>query len=89
MNDTAHEVVPGMYRHFKGGLYEVLEVATHSETLEKLVVYRHADGTDNGLWVRPLGMFSEVIERDGKTPRRFTRVEEEGGKETGTASARP
>ena len=46
----------GRYRHYKGKEYVVLGVASHSETLEKLVVYR-ADYGDRGLWVRPLAMF--------------------------------
>jgi hypothetical protein len=62
----------GIYRHFKGQLYEVLELARHSETDEEYVVYRALYG-ERGVWVRPLAMFDEVIERDGKTLRRFAR----------------
>ena len=47
---------PGRYRHYKGGEYEVLGVATHSETEASLVVYRPLYG-ERGLWVRPLAMF--------------------------------
>ena len=50
----------GIYRHYKGNLYEVLEIAKHSETEEELVVYRALYG-DYGVWVRPLGMFTETI----------------------------
>lgn len=64
-----------MYRHFKGGLYEVLDLAVHSETLEEMVVYRHLDGDDARLWVRPATMFSDTLERDGTIIRRFTSVE--------------
>ncbi len=69
------EIAPGRYRHFKGNEYEVLGVAKHSETLEELVVYRALYG-ERGLWVRPAAMFCETVERDGKTYRRFTRIEE-------------
>ena len=66
---------PGRYRHFKGKDYEVLGVARHSETEEELVVYRALYG-DFGLWVRPVSMWNETVERDGKTFRRFTYIGE-------------
>ena len=66
---------PGRYRHFKGGEYEVLGVARHSEGLEDMVVYRPLYN-DSGLWVRPLSMFTETVERDGKTQTRFTFLDE-------------
>ena len=65
----------GRYRHFKGKEYEVLSVARHSETEEELVVYRALYG-DFGLWVRPVSMWNETVERDGKTFRRFTYIGE-------------
>ena len=65
----------GRYRHFKGGEYEVLGVARHSEGLEDMVVYRPLYN-DTGLWVRPLSMFTETVERDGKTHARFTFLDE-------------
>lgn len=68
-------IKPGRYRHFKGKEYEVLGVARHSETEEKLVVYRALYG-DFGLWVRPVSMWNETVERDGKTFRRFTYIGE-------------
>lgn len=68
-------IKPGRYRHFKGKEYEVLGVARHSETEEELVVYRALYG-DFGLWVRPVSMWNETIERDGKTFRRFTYIGE-------------
>ena len=68
-------IKPGRYRHFKGKEYEVLGVARHSETEEELVVYRALYG-DFGLWVRPVSMWNETVERDGKTFRRFTSIGE-------------
>ncbi len=68
-------IKPGRYRHFKGKEYEVLGVARHSETEEELVVYRALYG-DFGLWVRPVSMWNETVERDGKTFRRFTYIDE-------------
>lgn len=60
----------GIYRHYKGNLYELLEVATHSETRERLVVYRALYG-EYGVWVRPLSMFTENVHRDGILVPRF------------------
>ena len=60
----------GKYRHFKGNEYEVLGTATHSETLEELVVYRALYG-EGKLWVRPVSMWNETLEKDGKTVKRF------------------
>ncbi len=68
-------IKPGRYRHFKGKEYEVLGVARHSETEGELVVYRALYG-DFGLWVRPVSMWNETVERDGKTFRRFTYIGE-------------
>ena len=68
-------IKPGRYRHFKGKEYEVLGVARHSETEEELVVYRARYG-DFSLWVRPVSMWNETVERDGKTFRRFTYIGE-------------
>lgn len=64
----------GIYRHYKGNLYQVIEVATHSETQEQLVVYRTLYG-DYSMWVRPLEMFEESIQVDGQEVARFTFVE--------------
>ena len=69
------EIKPGKYRHFKGNEYEVIGTARHSETEEELVVYRALYG-EGGLWVRPASMWNETVERDGKTFRRFTLVNE-------------
>lgn len=64
------ELRPGKYRHFKGNEYELLYVARHSETLEPMVVYRALYG-ERGVWVRPASMWTETVERDGKTCVRF------------------
>ena len=68
------EIRPGKYRHFKGGLYEVIGIARHSETGEEMVVYRALYG-ERGLWVRPARMWNETVERGGLSYRRFTPVE--------------
>jgi len=60
----------GRYRHYKGGEYEVLGVARHSETLEPVVVYRPLYN-ESGLWVRPLAMFREQVEVNGQLQPRF------------------
>ena len=62
---------PGVYRHFKGNLYELIGVATHSETLEPMVVYRQLYG------VRPAAMWTERVERDGYAGPRFAYVGED------------
>jgi cyclomaltodextrinase / maltogenic alpha-amylase / neopullulanase len=68
--DVASNLRKGVYRHFKGNLYELVEQAIHSETLEEYVVYRALYG-ERGIWVRPLSMFIEQIERDGRSIPRF------------------
>ena len=65
----------GRYRHFKDGEYEVIGVAIHSETGEKMVVYRALYG-EGGLWTRPQAMFLETVERGGKVRLRFEYVGE-------------
>jgi len=67
---------PGRYRHYKGGEYEVVGVARHSETLEPLVLYRPLYN-DSGLWVRPYDMFFGQVEVGGRLQPRFARVEDQ------------
>ena len=69
LDDT---VVPGVYRHFKGTRYVVVGTARHSETEEALVVY-HREGFPD-LWVRPISMWSEHVDRDGYAGPRFAAV---------------
>ena len=66
-------IKPGKYRHFKGNEYEVIGMATHSESMEEMVVYR-ALYDDGGTWVRPAAMWDEVIEHNGQQVKRFTRI---------------
>ena len=65
----------GKYRHFKGKDYEVIGIAKHSETLEELVVYKKLYD-DHSLWVRPLEMFLENVEKDGYKGPRFKYIGE-------------
>ena len=62
-----------IFAFMTGNLYRVLYIAKHSETLEEMVVYQAMYG-EKGIWVRPKAMFEEVIERDGKTLRRFEEI---------------
>jgi hypothetical protein len=71
------QVSPGRYRHYKGGEYQVLGVARHSESEEELVVYRCLYG-DRSLWVRPLEMFTERVWVAGVWVPRFARCSEDG-----------
>ena len=64
----------GLYRHYKGGEYEVLGVVRHSETLEPLVLYRPLYN-DSGLWVRPYTMFTEQVAINGHNRPRFALVQ--------------
>jgi hypothetical protein len=61
------------YKHFKGNEYLVLHIAKHSETLEDMVVYQALYG-EFGIWVRPLDMFLEQVERDGLMIHRFEEI---------------
>jgi hypothetical protein len=77
MNDQdlppLQETPTGLYRHYKGGMYEVIGTARHSETLEPMTVYRALYGA-HGLWVRPAAMFTEQVVIDGLLQPRFQRA---------------
>ncbi len=64
---------PGRYRHYKGGMYQVLDTVRHSETCEPMTLYRALYG-EQGLWVRPAAMFLETVVIDGIEQTRFTRL---------------
>lgn len=68
-------IKPGLYRHYKGPFYRVVDFATHSETLEGMAIY-HAEGQPQQKWVRPLAMWSEWVEVDGEQVPRFVYVGE-------------
>ena len=70
MTQQNQTISQGIYRHYKGSLYQVLHTAKHSETEESLVVYRCLYG-EYGVWVRPLSMFAEMVTIDGKEIPRF------------------
>ena len=70
-----NEIRLGKYRHFKGNEYEVIAIANHSETMEKMVVYKALYG-EGGYWVRPISMWNETVERDGKVFKRFEFINE-------------
>ena len=63
---------PGLYRHYKGNLYQVIDTVRHSETLEPMTLYRALYG-ERGLWVRPAAMFHETVVMDGVERPRFAR----------------
>ena len=75
MEVDSQSIPQGIYRHYKGNLYQVLHMAQHSETEESLVVYRCLYG-EYGVWVRPLSMFAETVEVDGKEMPRFELIQE-------------
>ena len=69
------ELKPGKYRHFKGKEYRLIGIAKHSETLEPMVVYQALYG-EQGLWVRPVAMWTESVDRDGYHGPRFQYIGE-------------
>ena len=72
------EIIPGVYRHYKGAYYLVLGTAAHSETEERLVVYVALYSSPGPrMWVRPLAMFAESVEVQGTTVPRFQYVGQE------------
>lgn len=76
MTTETTDIRPGRYRHYKGNEYQVIGTARHSETEERLVVYRKLYG-DRSLWVRPLAMFLEDVVVDGRKLPRFLLIDKE------------
>lgn len=73
-SDLAKAFTPGRYRHYKGGEYEALMVARHSEQpSEEFVIYRSLESGET--WARPIGMFFETISTPAYSGPRFRRVE--------------
>lgn len=68
------EIKLGTYRHYKGNKYTVLHIAKHSETLEDMVIYQDVNDPDK-IWARPVSMWNDDIEIDGKTVKRFKLME--------------
>lgn len=68
-------IKPGIYEHYKGNLYELITIANHSETLEKMVVYKALYG-EGGFWVRPLSMWEEMVCVNGGQVPRFRYIKE-------------
>ena len=66
------ETPPGLYRHYKGLMYEVVGTVRHSESLEPMTLYRALYG-ERGLWVRPAAMFNEEVVIEGVRQPRFAR----------------
>ena len=69
-----NQILKGLYEHYKGKRYEVLDVAIHSETQEAMVIYKalyKGDFSEGALWVRPLAMFKENVMVNGKSVPRF------------------
>lgn len=65
----------GLYKHYKGNIYEVIGIAKHSENMEELVVYKATYQKEGeNLWVRPLSMFTELMELEGHSVHRFTKM---------------
>ena len=76
MNTKMHSLPLGIYRHYKGGLYEVIGFALHSETLEEMVIYKALYG-EGKTWVRPLSMWEETVRTEKGDVKRFA-LESEG-----------
>lgn len=78
MSDSLYvpSITPGIYRHYKDKLYEVLGVALHSETQEPMVVYKPMYDSDAEFWIRPYEMFVETVSVEGKVIPRFELVKD-------------
>lgn len=74
LSQTAQDLKPGLYRHFKGGKYEVVSVGRLSEDhSQEMVVYKSLK--NGSIWIRPLSMFVENVERDGYSGPRFKKID--------------
>ena len=75
---NGNKIKLGKYKHFKGDIMEVVGIALHSENLEEFVLYKHVSGKRKGeenFWVRPIKMFLEEVEVNGKKVKRFEYIE--------------
>ena len=70
--DKKETLKPGIYRHFKGGMYELMFISRHSETEEEMVIYKSMK--DGGYWARPIGMWNETVIHNGEEVLRFTPI---------------
>lgn len=78
MNDL---IIGGIYQHYKGKNYIVKDLVRHSETLEWMVLYECLyENSEGKLWVRPMGMFLENVDLDGKSIPRFKYIGDQKGK---------
>lgn len=80
-DNSSVTVSPGIYQHYKGGLYRVIGVAHHSESRDQLVLYQSL--ADNQLWARPLRMFTESVFLNGRYQLRFERVADQAASMSG------
>lgn len=71
-------ILPGVYRHYKGNMYEVIAVARHSEDLSPMVIYRALYG-EGDVWARPAKMWNETVETPDGAKKRFERADKAPG----------
>ncbi len=71
-------ILPGVYRHYKGNMYEVIAVARHSEDLSPMVIYRALYG-EGDVWARPADMWNETVETPDGAKKRFERTDKAPG----------
>lgn len=69
-------ITPGVYRHFRGGLYEVIGVGLHTELKEEMVIYRPMYKSEHAFFVRPVLMFQDTVEHQGEVVPRFELLRE-------------
>lgn len=72
------EITPGIYRHYKGGMYELIGIGRHESTLEKVVIYKMLYETDDfsygSFWVRSFTLSTGYVEVDGRVVPRFEKI---------------